>query len=528
MTDPLRFREAISSLHDVVINDLRYKPRDKTAYDEFKAAEAGREAVIRKQAYQAKRDEIKASLPEPMPVGLEADYRNQRSRYWRVRQQYSNHLLRQDMSLWRLLMPCDPVITVAPDTLFFECFSADESSYGCLKIDREAFVSTHDVTLGTTNVDYSWSLYEHFQQLRSYRQTRFTIDPQGFDVATSDTPSHREEKIDLPNSWLRGFMQLQSAMSLPMRRVPLSREGIYNVLGFLQRHRAARSPRAVRFELEPGKPVVIVLEPWEKRIELHSTPYTGNRAETIRVWGRDRLKVLARLLPLMDSAEVCLLGTGLPSFWIIQMGEMRMTLGLSGWTTNDWTSASALAQLAPPTQVNEVILTEIAAVFRADPKRSFEQVVSQVRCSPPQVAAGLNRLALLGQVIHDLPNAVYRWRQVMPVPLSESQIGIDDAESREAAALASRATFKISRDEISPSGMRIVVGKIVEKRLLEQSVELVLDGDGRIARGKCNCSHHFKNGLRKGPCRHLQTLRNHLLHSASSSSLDQWYNSFWN
>jgi len=28
---PLRFREAISALHDVVTSDLRYKPRDKTA-----------------------------------------------------------------------------------------------------------------------------------------------------------------------------------------------------------------------------------------------------------------------------------------------------------------------------------------------------------------------------------------------------------------------------------------------------------------------------------------------------------------
>ena len=33
---PLRFREAISALHDVVINDLRFKPRDKTAYQEWK------------------------------------------------------------------------------------------------------------------------------------------------------------------------------------------------------------------------------------------------------------------------------------------------------------------------------------------------------------------------------------------------------------------------------------------------------------------------------------------------------------
>src|SRR4028118_1034787 len=31
------FREAISALHDVVISDLRFKPKDKTAYKEWAA-----------------------------------------------------------------------------------------------------------------------------------------------------------------------------------------------------------------------------------------------------------------------------------------------------------------------------------------------------------------------------------------------------------------------------------------------------------------------------------------------------------
>src|SRR5207248_4809745 len=120
-----------------------------------------------------------------------------------------------------------------------------------------------------TNVDYSLALYEEFQKLRSYRRTDFAVDPAGFAVHTEGAANYREEKIDLPPSWLRGFMQLQSAMSLPARRVPVSREGLYNVLAFLKRHRAAKSPRALRFELEPGRPVALVLEQWERRVGLH-------------------------------------------------------------------------------------------------------------------------------------------------------------------------------------------------------------------------------------------------------------------
>src|SRR5688572_29730024 len=45
---PLRFREAMSALHDVVISDLRFKKRDKSAYEAWKKAETLRLAEDRK------------------------------------------------------------------------------------------------------------------------------------------------------------------------------------------------------------------------------------------------------------------------------------------------------------------------------------------------------------------------------------------------------------------------------------------------------------------------------------------------
>src|SRR5262245_31802458 len=260
---PLRFREAVSALHDVVISDLRFKPKDKDkkAYEEWKKQEADRERRIRTEAAKLKRAELDALKNKPMPAGLEQKYERCRKKYWDARNKYGNMLSREDPELWRLLKPCDPVITVSPDVIFFECFSADESSYGCLNVQRDAFEAEADVANGTTNVDYSWRLYEHFQTIRSYRETRFAIDPLGFEVQTNEAQAaYREEKIDLPQSWLRGFAMLQSAMSLPMRRVPVSREGLYSIVAFLRRHKARTSPRAVRFELTPGETVKLVVE----------------------------------------------------------------------------------------------------------------------------------------------------------------------------------------------------------------------------------------------------------------------------
>lgn len=521
---PLRFREAMSALHDVVISDLRFKPRDKTAYEAWKKDEAAKEARVRTEAAQLTRAKLEKTAGRPVPPDLERRFQRCRQRYWGARTRYGNMLSREDPELWRMLMPCDPVITVSPDVMFFECFSADESSYGCLTVEREAFEGERDVALGTTNVDYSWRLYEHFQTIRSYRETRFAIDPLGFEVqTTADGAAYREEKIDLPPSWLRGFSALQSAMSLPMRRVPVSREGLYSLIAFLKRHKARRSPRAVRFELTPGRPVRIVLEPWNQEIVLHDRPYPGPRAEVIRTWGRDRLRVLGRLLPLLDGADVYLLGTGLPSFWVAQMGEMKLTLGLSGWTANDWTGGgSAIDQLAPPVAPATDTVHAIAAAFREVPTWTLAALAAKTRGSAAAVSAGLNRLALLGQVIHDLPHGVYRWRQVMPVTLSAEIIGPENEETAAARDLT-RWKCRVTADRTDAKGQRHIVGTVDGRA----ESKLTLDADDRIVAGTCGCSYFYTGGLRKGPCRHLQALRNTALGAGGTGgTLDTWFKRF--
>jgi hypothetical protein len=518
LRDPLGFREAVSALHAVVVGDLKLKPKDRSAYRAYLKRVQEREQAIRGLAFRAAKEQLLAVEPEPVPPGLKPRFDELRQRYWDARLRYAGYLAKNDPALFRVLVPCDPVVTVAPDVLFFECFSKDESSYGCLTVDRDRFAAAGDVAIGTTNVDYSLGLYEEFQRLRTYRRTRFAVDPAGFEVSTEGAADYGEEKIDLPPSWLRGFMQLQAAMSLPLRRVPVSREGLYSILAHLKRRRARTSPRALRFELTPGRPVQIVLEPWEVRITLHDTPYPGPRVEVVRTWGRDRLLALARLLPLADGADVFLLGNGLPSFWSVRMGGMRFLLGLSGWTANDWTSGGgALADLAPPAEPSEDLLGDIADAFRASPALSFEQVRQRTGGAPHLVAAGLNRFALLGQVIHDLAGGVYRWRQILPVEASLKQVAIDSPEAASARDLVARGLVTVTRDE-TVGGLRAIVGRVEHKE-----IEVVCDADRRIVRGRCNCSHYFRFKLRAGPCRHMQALRRAADGARPAGTLERWY-----
>ena len=511
LADPLRFREAISALHDVVINDLRFVPRDKTAYDQWKLNQRREEAQIRAAAYREARQEIEAKRNLPISKDLKQRYGAAKKTYWNARRGLNDWLRRNDPKLWRKLMPYDPVITVADDCVFFECFSADESSYGCLTADRgSCFGNTDDATLGTTNVDYSWDLYDHFQSLRSYRETRFAIDPAGFEVATTtdrdERPdAYREEKIDIPDGWLRGFMQLQSCMALPMRKVTLSVPCVYSLLATLKRRKARTSPRAIRFELEDGKAPRLVLEPWDTPIDSHGTTYHGPsqpRQEPIRVWGRRRLLVLARLLPLAEAVDVYLLGTGLPTFWVVRMGSMRFTLALSGWTTNDWTRGSAVDLLMPPAAASEAQVAAAAQALNTQRQASLPDLARTLNQSPGDTAAALNQLALRGQVIHDLGVGQYRWRQALPMALSDKELQPVHPERVGATVLVNANKVQLASAEPGPRGGILLLGKAEN-----QDCELLLDTDGVVKKGKCKCSWHYKTGIRNGPCRHLQALR---------------------
>src|SRR5262249_5761367 len=109
LDQPLRFREAISALHDVVVSDLHFKQKDKSAYEAYKAEQKKREDAIRGAVKKEARAQALTQQVEPMPEGLEQQFRHLRRVYWNARQDYADYLLRHDPELWRLLMPCDPV-----------------------------------------------------------------------------------------------------------------------------------------------------------------------------------------------------------------------------------------------------------------------------------------------------------------------------------------------------------------------------------------------------------------------------------
>jgi hypothetical protein len=176
--------------------------------------------------------------------------------------------------------------------------------------------------------------------------------------------------------------------------------------------------------------------------------------------------------------------------------------------------------LAPPAQPSAELISRVAQFMQDKRAAAFADIDLVCGGQPAQTVAALNHLAHTGQLIHDLPNTIYRWRQIMPRALGEAELGPENEELKASKEILLRKKAKIDSRTQAAGGF-LITGVAEGK-----PVELFINADGLIKRGKCLCSHHYKFGIRAGPCRHLLALRSLAMReteSAVESSLAGWY-----
>jgi len=495
----LAFREAISALHHVVVSDMRFKPRDRTAY--FEWLRANEPVLLAEAAAREVKLKDRIAVAQAEIRDLDAVRDKILKPYFKAQRAYFDYIYKTNRDAWIVL---DPVISVHPDEISFECFSLDESSYGRLSCDHDVFEQLGEMSHGTTNIDYSHALYDEFQKIRTYRTTTLSIDPGGFEVATGDE-DFREEKIDLPDSWVRGFLQVSSAMTLPAYVVDLHPMDMANILVRLAQKKERVGPRSLRFELKPDAPVAVVVEPWNERLVFPRSIYRGAKAGEVRVWGRRRLAILSRALPMARSLRLYLTGTGLPSFFVVDFGGLRFTLGLSGWTANDWSSAGQFDLLAPRHAVD----TDTAAtVFDALSKSWFASAADlsrQTQIAQPLVHAAMTLYCQAGRAIFDLDKSVYRRRELTREPLAIGTLRFASPQEEKAERFITARLVKISNIERQANG-RTLSGTVLDNARNEEPV-LRLDADDRLVEARCTCGFYVHNKMMRGPCEHMLAVR---------------------
>jgi len=496
------FAEAMLTLGKVVQIQRRPK-KDNTAYQQWvaneylKTLEQRMPTVIKHQEdLQAQRSALKADLRGQAAIFGRL---TESSQFGALTRRYFDWLYEHDRQAWLIL---DPIVSVQEDGTFFEAFSGDESIYARVFLPHSALTSKAKPILGTTNIDFSLLLERELARVRSYRPMDLTVGLKAVQFKTS-AAAVEEEKIPLPESWVRGLVEVQSVLALAPTVIDISADALAEIIARLESEKEKTGPRWLKFVLNPGEPIRIEIEPWGDVFTEDWFTYQGKTSTEIRIWGRRRLSVLKEALVMAQSVRVHFLGSGMPSFWSIEREGVELTIGLSGWTNNDWASKAKFSSFVPALNVSEKHIHEALKQLMSAGVMTTQQLGELLGTSTAVAASVLQKLCLSGKAMFDPVRGVYRWRDLFPT----IDLHIDDQVSRELIAgveLMRDKKAKVTLDD-QKDGVRYFAATVSDANGTYSPL-LELDLDNRPKHAQCTCPFYNYNRLKQGPCRHMIAL----------------------
>ena len=490
VTQPLLFRDCLLALFDIVSSDYRYVPKDRTAYTAF---------------MQMRRASANANL-----------FASQRA--------YFDWIYNNDPLAYCIL---DPIVQVHEDGVTFEVFSKDEGSYASLTFTHALFDNLDSPTFGTTYIDYSPALLQGIEQIRSYRDTRLDIGQQAVALQTPkpdvnpdspDTPAVIEKRINVPKSWIRSLLQVQSATQLSQDTFELDPVSLYNLLFELRMHADVKGKkRGLVIELVPQKAPVLTLEPFGIVVQSQSATYQGNSAKLLRLWGRRRLALLKKVLPYTDKVSVTLLGQGMPSYWTLMGQGFRLTFAMTGFSQANWSQSLNFDLLLPkrPTDNSDNEKNgDMAHITTAlQTAQTMPTLAKYLGKKPAEIRQSLLTLAQQGLVRFDLATQQFIYRPLTDIPLNMDDFAYHNLAEKHAYELVNRpkAISNFSVENIpninGHSGVSIAADVEVKEDRRTYHSQLQLNDEGMATRAECSCPLYLQHRLTLGVCSHLIAVR---------------------
>ena len=418
----------------------------------------------------------------------------------------------------------DPVVTVHDDRVFFEAFSQDQSVYALAIVDRAALEPEGQVRSGTTNVDFTAWLWGALGEMRSSRTTWLRIGPEGLEVSTEGGGGRFEPKVEIPDHWVRGFLQMQAAAAMPGTRLTVTPVDLLSAIRFLRYTKAKVSPRALRYEMPPGEDARLVIEPFEHVVPLRGAAHGREELHRIRTWGRRRLRLLEPLLPYASEVRVYLKGRALPSFYAAELPGVTFVLGLTGWTANTFTESGGHDLASGIEDADERIVNAAIDALSARQAASAQKIADAIGASLPDTDRALARLCRRGRAIYDVERRDYRHRELFGQPLDvkrESELFPPDARRAEGRKLLAGGAVRVesctAEESIKVRTLKTPEGKVTRELVYRDHrvvgsmpgaarTEVVVAENGRVIFGTCGCAFFEENLLNRGPCAHMVAL----------------------
>ncbi|MGE6341628.1 hypothetical protein [Psychrobacter sp. NPDC078929] len=541
---PLVFRDSLLALFDVVSSDYRYVPKDRSAYTVFMQM---RRASSNKNLFTAQRD-------------------------------YFTWLFNNDPLAFCIL---DPIIQVHEQGVSFEVFSRDEGCYAQLTLTNEIFEQSAEATLGTTSIDYSTALFNGIEKIRDHKQTILDIGHEAVGLqlletmpetaeantdSTVTTPTVKkqiiEKRINVPKSWIRALLQVQSAGQLPQDTIYLDPIALYNVLFELRMHADIKGKRrGLLIELRPQQLPVIILEPFDitvtSQVSQQQKPYQGKQAKLIRLWGRRRLSLLKRLLPHTDSISVSLLGQGMPSYWTLKGKGFHFTFAMTGFSQANWSQSLNFDLLLPKRPLQNTLaaieglsdsskatlddsndehngLSVLIKTLENTPSTledlvkslSADASLTSVPVSHSQVQQWLLSGTQQGLIRYEMAMQLYHYRPLSQVPLDMAQFAYHNEAEKQAFDLIGRtdAVQKFTVETVAVKGITIRADIYVEEDRRTYHSQLQLGDEGLVTKAECSCPQYLQHRLTHGVCAHLIVLRlRYNQYDPNNTGNDSWH-----
>lgn len=479
---PLLFRDCLLSLFDIVSADYRYVPKDRSAYTAFMQL---RRASANKNLFASQ-------------------------------QAYFDWLYNNDPMAYCIL---DPIVQVHESGVTFEVFSKDEGCYASLTFDKNLFDIQDNLQYGTTHIDYSSALLEGIEQIRSYRNTTLNIGQQAItlttpkpDIDENQVSEVIEKRIQVPTSWVRSLLQVQSATQLSHDSFELDPVALYNLLFEMRMNADIKGKkRGLVIELVPQKPPVLTLEPFGIVVKSGAKVYQGQSAKLLRLWGRRRLALLKKLLPYTDKVTVTLLGQGMPSYWTLVGQGFHLTFAMTGFSQANWSQALNFDLLLPkrPIADNEQTLSDMVNSLQS--AQDINQLSKQSGKKLAELRQDLLTLAQQGLIRYDLYTQRYHYRPLSEQPLDMAQLAYHTLAEKHAYDLVSRpkavSNLTITRTSQGVGGVALTADIIVAEDRRTYHSQLQLNDEGMVSRAECSCPQFLQHRLTQGVCSHLIALR---------------------
>jgi len=492
------FAAAMIVLGKVVTSSAVSGPKDHSAYQEWVFSKYLDEIDNKKGELlkglpdlKVRESELRSRIKE---IEKEIEEISQKINPYNDLKKFYSWLYDHNHEAWIVI---DPIVSVQSDATFFEGFSKDKSVYVQVKLPNDKIDLTEEIQTGTTNIDYSLSLEKEFSRIRSYRPLNLAIGSKSVSIKT-DIGSAKEKKIDLPETWVKGLLEVQSILTITPISFNVSSTFVSDIIARLESEKEKNGPRSLRFQLEPSQPVKVVIEPWDEQIIDVGSSYEGKVPKEIRIWGRRRLFLLKDILPDSSSVKVDLIDSGMPSFWSVVVDGVELKLGLSGWNNLDWVNRVRFSAFIPNENISNDQLTKIAAILKSNGYIKPNEISAQEGIEKSKILSILKKLCLMGKAMYDGQKQIFRWRELYP-EFQYENVNPESLEERKGIDLKNSVIV----EEKVTSGRVTKKIALVDDGSVQKQTKLEFDEDGLVIYAECSCSYFRYHKLRQGPCRHI-------------------------